>query len=334
VIVDQALYRDGIRVAANGDLHGLRDAARAEPGLAWIGVHEPTERELARVAEAFALHPLAVEDAVKAHQRAKIERYGDTVFLVLRPARYVPGPERVELGELHVFAGPRFLVTVRHGDVPDLRPVRRRLEQDPRLLALGAEAVLYAIADRVVDDYLPVVQELERDIDELESAVFGGTADASRRVYALSRQVIELGRAVAPLPAIVDRLIAEEPDLDPEHELHEDIQTYLRDVQDHALRVQEQVAGFRELLQNILSVNLTLETKALSEASIRQNEEVKKISAWAAIIFAPTLVGTVYGMNFEHMPELGWTLGYPFALALMAAIAVGLFATFKRRGWI
>jgi magnesium transporter len=211
--------------------------------------------------------------------------------------------------------------------------VRTRLEGDPGLLRLGPAAVLYAVTDRVVDDYAPVVAGLENDIDEIESEVFSGNAGVSRRIYELSREVIEFQRATEPLPGILGELIgtAENPEL----------QRYLRDVQDHALRVTEQVGSFRVLLQNILSVNLTLvglsqneEVKALTQASIAQNDEVKKISAWAAILFAPTLVGTVYGMNFDHMPELHWALGYPFALALMLLISVSLYLVFKRRGWL
>ncbi len=334
MIVDSAFYQHGIRRDGTGALDEVYAACATEPGTAWIGLHEPTEEEFAAVAERFDLHPVAVEDAVTAHQRSKLERYGETVFIVLRPARYVPGPEAIEFGELHVFAGRRFVITVRHGAVPDLRPVRRRLEDDPELLAHGPEAIVYAIADRVVDDYAPVVEELQLDVDQLESAVFGGMADASRRVYAVTREVIEFQRAVAPLPGILAQLIAEQADLDAERGMAEEMRRYLRDVQDHALRAQEQIGGFRDLLQNILTINLTLETKALGEASIAQNEEVKKISAWAAILFAPTLVGTIYGMNFEQMPELGWRLGYPFALVLMVAIGVALYGTFRRRGWI
>jgi magnesium transporter len=225
------------------------------------------------------------------------------------------------------------VVTVRHGGASELGRVRDRLEGDPELLRLGPEAVLYAVMDRVVDDYAPVVAGLENDIDEIETEVFSGNAGVSRRIYELSREVIQFQRATEPLSGILGELIgdAEDPEL----------QRYLRDVQDHALRVIEQVAGFREILQNILSVNLTLvglsqneEVKALTQASIAQNDQVKKISAWAAILFAPTLIGTVYGMNFDHMPELHWTLGYPFALLLMVLVSLSLYAVFKRRGWL
>ena len=333
MIVDNAIYVDGRRVAEPSSLQETYEACREQRGLAWIGLYEPTEEEFSSVAEEFGLHPLAVEDAIKAHQRPKIEHYGETLFVVLKPARYVDETETVEFGEVHVFVGEDFVVTVRHGEASELGKVRKRLEGEPELLRLGPEAILYAVMDRVVDDYLPVVAGLENDIDEIETEVFSGNAGVSRRIYELSREVIEFQRATEPLPVILDELIrsAEDPEL----------QRYLRDVQDHALRVTEQVGGFRELLQNILSVNLTLvglsqneEVKALTEASIAQNDEVKKISAWAAILFAPTLVGTVYGMNFDHMPELHWALGYPFALALMLLVSASLYIIFKRREWL
>ena len=228
-------------------------------------------------------------------------------------------------------------VTVRHGEASALDRVRRRLESQPELLKRGPETILYAIMDRVVDDYAPVVAGLENDVDEIETEVFSGNAGVSRRIYELSREVIEFQRATGPLTSIVGSLSAGfgESGVDPE------LQRYLRDVQDHAVRVQERVAGFRELLQNILSVNLTLvglsqneEVKALTEVSIAQNNEVKRISAWAAILFAPTLVGTIYGMNFNHMPELHWFFGYPFALVLMVMVSVTLYLVFKHSGWL
>jgi magnesium transporter len=333
MIVDNAIYVDGRRAVEPESLEETYQACRNRRGLAWIGLYEPTEEEFSSVAQEFGLHPLAVEDAVKAHQRPKLERYDETLFVVLRPARYVDETETVEFGEVHVFVGEDFVVTVRHGEASELGKVRKRLEGGPDLLRLGPEAILYAVMDRVVDDYGPVVTGLENDIDEIETEVFSGNAGVSRRIYELSREVIQFQRATQPLPGILGELIggAENPEL----------QRYLRDVQDHALRVTEQVASFRELLQNILSVNLTLvglsqneEVKAITEASIAQNDEVKRISAWAAILFAPTLVGTVYGMNFERMPELHWVLGYPFALLLMLMVSLSLYAVFKHRGWL
>jgi magnesium transporter len=341
VIVDSAIYVEGKRVAEPqvaepGSLREAHEACREQHGVAWIGLYRPTEEEFAAVAEEFDLHSLAVEDAVKAHQRPKLERYGQTLFVVLRPARYLDELETVEFGEIHAFVGEDFVITVRHGEAPPLSEVRRRLEDEPELLRRGPEAILHAIMDRVVDDYGPVVEGLETDIDEIETEVFGGNAGVSRRIYELSREVIEFQRATKPLAGILEHLTgAEGSDVDPE------VRRYLRDVQDHALQVIERVDGFRELLSGILSVNLTLvslaqneEVKNLTEVSIDQNDEVKKISAWAAILFAPTLVAGIYGMNFDNMPELHWYFGYPYALGLMVLVCTTLYLIFKRHNWL
>jgi magnesium transporter len=327
VIVDRAIYRDGQRTSEPDTIADLYAACRDGGGIAWLGLYQPTAEELKDVARTFALHELAVEDAIHAHQRPKLERYGDTLFLVLRPARYIDETETVEFGEIHVFAGPQFVITIRHGAPSELGRVRRALEARPHLLRGGPMSIVHAIVDRVVDDYAPVVAGVENDIDEIETEVFGGSPEVSRRIYELSREVIEFGRATKPLPDILGRLM-NDPAIDEEE------RRYLRDVHDHALRIEDQAAAFHELLRNILSVNLTLETKALSEAGNRQNEEVKRISAWGAILFAPTIVGTIYGMNFDHMPELGWLLGYPMALGLMVAVSASLYVLFKRRTWI
>ena len=327
MIVNCAIYRDGHRAPESGDLATMARVCSGGDAIAWIGLYRPTYEEFAEVTAHFDLHDLAVEDAVKAHQRSKLERYGDTLFCVLRPARYIDETETVEFEEVHVFAGPQFVVTVRHGEAPGLAEVRAALEARPHLLRRGPVAILHAIVDRVVDDYAPVVAGVEHDIDEIEDEVFDGSADASRRVYELTREVIDFQRATKPLIPILEHLMADQG-------VGEEEGRYVRDVLDHALRVQEQVDGFRQLLQSILNVNLTLETKALSEASIRQNEEVKKISAWAAILFAPSVIGTIYGMNFRHMPELHWRFGYLFALGLMVAVSAALYLVFKRRGWI
>jgi magnesium transporter len=322
MIVDNAIYVEGKRAADSRSLEETYQACRNQHGIAWIGLYRPTAEEFEFVAQEFGLHVLSVEDALDAHQRPKLERYGGTLFVVLRPARYVDESETVEFGETHVFVGKEFVITVRHSEVPDLGEVRQRLEADPELLRRGPEAILHGIMDQVVDDYGPVVDGLENDIEEIEAQVFGGSADVSRRVYDLSREVIQFQRAVDPLNDLLGALIrGENIDVDPE------VRRYLRDVQDHAQQVSERLSGYRDLLQNILSVNLTL-------VSLSQNEQVKKISAWAAILFAPTLVGTVYGMNFDHMPELHWTFGYPFALALMVVISVVLYLSFKRSGWM
>lgn len=336
-IVDNAVYVDGRRTSNPKSLDETYEVMRDRGGMAWIGLYRPGVDDVQSVANEFSLHELAVEDALHGHQRAKLERYEDTLFMVLRPARYLDDVEKVEFGELHVFVGTDFVVTVRHAESPNLGRVRQRLEASPELLALGPQAVLYAILDEVVDQYEPVVAGLENDIDEIEDELFGADPDVARRIYELSREVIEFQRATHPLRAMVDSLQRGSE----KYQLDTELQRRLRDVQDHVIRIVERVDAFRVLLQNALAVNASLvgqrqneEMRHLSEASLAQNEEVKKISSWAAILFAPTLVGTVYGMNFDFMPELGWELGYPFALGLMLAMGIVLYLTFKRRGWL
>jgi magnesium transporter len=327
VIVDRAIYRGGLRTGEPDGLSELHAACRDGEAIAWLGLYEPGHEEFEEVARTFELHELACEDAVKAHQRPKLERYGDTLLIVLRPARYVDETETVEFGEVEIFVGPQFVITVRHGEAPGLGLVRKRLEERPDLLGRGPIAIVYGLLDHVVDGYEPVIAGLENDIDEIEDEVFSGSPTVSRRIYQLTREVIEFQRATAPLESMVGRLM-QEPGVDEEQ------RRYLRDVQDHAVRAQEQAHAFRAHLETILSVNLTLETKTLSEVSLAQNEQVKRISAWGAILFAPTLIGTIYGMNFDHMPELHWRLGYPFALGLMVSISAALYLILKRRGWI
>jgi magnesium transporter len=337
-VVDAAVYVDGRRVYSPRVLSDTFRFLRETPGaMAWIGLYRPTEAQLQSLAGEFELHELALEDAIVAHQRPKLERYGDTLFVVLRAARYLDDVEEVDFGELHVFIGRDFVLTVRHSEAPRLSAVRQRMEGDPELLARGPEAVLYAILDAVVDGYAPVVAGLQNDIDEIETQVFQGDPNASRRIYELSREVIEFQRATRPLGTMLDALSA---GFD-KYGIDEELRRYLRDVADHATTVVERVDGFRQNLQDILTVNATLvgqaqneETRLLTQASYAQNEEIKKISAWAAILFAPTLIGTIYGMNFVHMPELHWTLGYPYALALMAGVCLTLYAVFRHRGWL
>jgi magnesium transporter len=337
-VVAAAIYRDGRRVDSPATVVEAARRLRDQPDtMAWIGLYRPAEAQLLAVAEEFGLHELAVEDAIVAHQRPKLERYGDTLFVVLRAARYLDELEEVEFGEIHLFVGSNFVLTVRHSQAPDLAAVRRRMESDPDLLRFGPEAVLYAILDGVVDGYAPVVAGLQNDIDEIETEVFRGDPKVSRRIYELSREVIEFQRATSPLLGILDGLMAGFE----KYETDEELQRYLRDVADHATTVAERVDGFRQMLADILAVNATLvsqaqneEIKNLTEASYDQNEEIKKVSAWAAILFAPTLIGTVYGMNFDRMPELDWVFGYPFALVLMLLVSLTLYWIFKRRGWL
>jgi magnesium transporter len=323
-MVDNAVYASGRRIAtpeSTAESHEWLEQG-FDDRMVWLGLYRPEPGELGELAELYDLPELAVEDAIKAHQRPKFERYGGTLFVVLKAARYLDVAEEVEFGELHLFLGKDFVITVRHSESPDLSRVRRRLESDPDLLAHGSEAVLYAILDAV---------------DEIEVEVFRGDPQVSRRIYELSQEVVDFQRAVQPLTGILAAITAGFE----KYGVDEELRSYLRDVADHVTSVNERVEGFRLQLRDILTVNATLvaqrqneEIRELTETSIAQGEEVKKISAWAAILFAPTLVGTVYGMNFDHMPELHWALGYPMALALMGLVSVVLYFVFKRRDWI
>ena len=337
-LIDSAVYAAGCRTCSPRSLGETFKSLRDEPGgMAWIGLYRPDEQELDSLAAEFDLHPLAIEDAITAHQRPKLERYGTTLFVVLRAARYLDDVEEVEFGELHVFIGADFVVTVRHAESPDLAIVRKRLENDPALLALGTEAVLYAIFDAVVDGYAPVVAGLENDVDEIERQVFEGDTAVSRRIYLLNREVIDFQRAVAPLMSMLSAL---EAGFD-KYQVDEELRRSLRDVADHVTHAIERIDSLRAALRDILQVNSILvaekqneEMTALSRMSNAQNDEVKKISAWAAIGFAPTAIASIYGMNFRHMPELGWYFGYPFAIGLMILVGVGLYWAFKRRDWL
>ena len=337
-LVDAAVYAAGCRTCSPKTLAETFTSLREQPGgMAWIGLYRPDEKELSSLAAEFDLHPLAVEDAITAHQRPKLERYGPTLFVVLRAARYLDDVEEVEFGELHVFIGADFVVTVRHAESPDLAVIRRRLEDDPKLLALGTEAVLYAILDAVVDGYGPVVAGLENDVDEIETQVFEGDPAVSRRIYMLSREVIDFQRAAAPLMTMLSSL---EGGFD-KYDVDEELRRSLRDVADHIAHVIERIDSLRLSLRDILQVNSILvaekqneEMTALSRTSNAQNDEVKKISAWAAIGFAPTTIASIYGMNFQHMPELSWYFGYPFAIGLMIVIGLALYVAFKKRDWL
>ncbi len=322
MIIDSAIYVNGKRVVVPDSLKGIYETYREKDGFAWIDLYEPSRDEFDSVAGEFGLHPLAVRDALRVHQRPKVERYGETLFVVIKSARYVEEKEEVEFGEVHAFVGPDFVVTVRYGETNELEEVRRSAEDRPELLRKGPYAVLYAIMDRIVDDYVPVVDGLANDIDEIEVEVFENKPDVSKRIYELSREVIRFHQATQPLAGTLDSLTQEDTS-----EIDREVRRYLRDVQERVLRVTDQAQGFRELLQNILSVNLTL-------ASVNQNDQVKKISAWAAILIVPTLITGIYGMNFDFMPELHWMFGYPIALLLMLTISLILYWGFKRRGWL
>jgi magnesium transporter len=322
MIVNQAVYEHGRRLAEPVALEDTYEQVRREGVFAWIGLLEPTEEEFESVRREFQLHELAVEDAINAHQRPKLEFYGDSLFIVLKTVRWVDTEERIELGELLIFVGDGFIVSVRHGE-PSLRDVQLQMEQRPDLLAHGPSAALYAIVDRVVDDYEPVIEELDSSIRETETDVFSpSSSNPSGRIYQLKRAVLDMHTALAPLVPALEKLATIEHPL-----INEGMRPYFRDVHDHLLRAHGRVEGFRELLTSVLAANLT-------QASVRQNEDVRKISAWAAIIAVPTLITGVYGMNFEHMPELTWRLGYPLALLIMALACFLLFRQFRRVGWL
>ncbi|MFI9148969.1 magnesium and cobalt transport protein CorA [Streptomyces sp. NPDC053367] len=330
-VVNCVAYEDGARLPVEGDLaDAVRRVRKSGSGFVWLGLHEPTDHEFAGVAELFDLHPLAVEDAIEAHQRPKVERYGETLFAVFKTVCYIEHEELtatsevVDTGEIMVFVGHDFVVTVRHGRHGSLGPLREELESDPGQLTKGPSAVLHAVADHVVDDYLNVIESVQLDIDQVETDVFaenGARADPGR-IYQLKRELLELKRAVVPLGRplldLADRPVRV---VDPE------IQAYFRDVSDHLIRATEQIASFDELLNSILQAHL-------AQVTVAQNEDMRKITAWAAIVAVPTMVCGIYGMNFEHMPELHWRYGYGMVIGVIALACVAVYRGFRRNGWL
>ena len=322
MIVDCGIYVDGRRSAKPVSVEAALTEARLANGFVWIGLHEPSPDEFSVVSSVFGLHPLAVEDAIHAHQRPKIERYGDSLFMVLKPARYVDSKEVIEVNEVMLFVGEGFVVTVRHGTFEALSEVRKSLEADPDQLCWGPTSVLHAVADKVVDDYAAVLRGVEADIDEIGDAVFAGpNAGHAERIFKLKREVLEFRRAVEPLAAPLSAL-ATDPKVADERAV-----AYFRDVHDHVVRVGEHLAGLDALLDSVLNANV-------AQVGMRQNQDMRKISAWVAIVAVPTMIAGIYGMNFEHMPELEWRLGYPLVLGVMALICVTLYRMFKQRGWL
>ena len=322
MIVDCAHYKDGGRQHA-GPLP-IDEAARrrCEDGFVWLGLHDPDPDELREVAERFDLPALAVEDAMHAHQRPKLEDYENGYFLVLHTARYLDDREEVEFGEVHVFTGPGFVIVVRHGTASELHAARERLEGHPELLSEGTTAAVWAIVDKIVDDYEPVEAGLENDVEEVEVAVFGESSDETRRIYFLRRELAEFYRAVHPLLQPLEELVSSEhPDISARMREH------MRDVADHVKRVEDAIVTQRELLTSILQANLAV-------ISVQQNDVVKKISGWAAVIAVPTLIASIYGMNFKYMPELQWRYGYPATLAAIVTIGFVLHRVLRRAGWL
>jgi magnesium transporter len=324
-VVDCGLYDEGHRQGGRVELEtALSRADACRDGFVWIGLHDPSPEVVEAVGKRFELHPLAVEDAVNAHQRPKLEVIGDTLFLVIKTAHHASGAEPVEIGELMIFAGPRFVVTVRHGEGSPLHDVRLDLEAHPDLLGIGPSSVLYAVTDRVVDDYAEVIERLALEVDAVEAEVFSGTgANPTERIYKLKREVLEFKRAVKPLVDPMHRLATDQAGLP----LDPRTADYFRDVNDHLTRDIERIDAFDELLTGVLQAHF-------AQLTVRDNQDLRKISSWVAIAAVPTMIFGLYGMNFEHMPELEWQYGYPLILALVLAICVALHRIFKRSGWL
>ncbi|GHE01984.1 magnesium transport protein CorA [Streptomyces alanosinicus] len=331
VIVDCAVYRHGHRTEGPEDLSDALAEARAAGGFVWIGLYEPSEREFDLVTQEFVLHPLAVEDALNAHQRPKLEVYDDSLFMVLKPVLYDADHDTVSSGEIMVFIGDSFVVTVRHREHSPLAAVRHRLEEEPEMLDKGPTAVLYAISDAVVDHYLEVATELQNDLEELEAEVFrpegGGSRHTASRIYGFKRQILEFRRATGPLVLPLTRLAGSGPFGGTIPFVHDKARPFFRDVGDHLLRVNESVEALDRLVSDVLAAHL-------AQMSVRQNDDMRKISAWAAMAAVPTMIAGIYGMNFDHMPELHWLWSYPAVILLMAALEVLLYQLFKRRGWL
>ncbi len=328
-VIDCAVYVDGRRLPGRWTHDGaLAEVRRRDEGFVWIGLHKPDEEILTSIGEAFDLHELAVEDAVHAHQRPKLERYDDMLFMVLKTVSYCGNRptdegEVVETGEVMVFVGPDYVITVRHGDHSGLRDVRRRLETDPEQLALGPAAVLHAVADHIVDSYVEVTEAIEDDIDEMEREVFSPRSSVdSEQIYNMKREVLELRRAVVPLAVPLRKLTEGYSALVPH-----DVRSYFRDVDDHLVTVVERVAGFNELLT-------TLVDAALAKITMQQNNDMRKITSYAALITVPTMIAGIYGMNFEHMPELRSPYGYPAVMLAIVVICGLLFRQFRRNHWL
>jgi magnesium transporter len=323
LLVDCAHYKDGSR--QNDQPLSLDEAAQrrnGDGGFVWLGLEDPSPDELTAAAVRFDLPPLAVEDAMQAHQRPKVEDYEDGYFLVLHTACYDDEREVVQFGEVHVFTGPDYVVVVRHGVNTQLQSARLWLEQHPDLLALGPAAAVWAVMDKVVDDYGPVLEGIESDVEEVEEAVFETAGDQTRRVYFLRRELATFYRAVHPLLMALDVLASSTRD-----DIPTLLREHMRDVEDHVRHVEEGIATVRDVLSNVFQANLAV-------IGLQQNDAVRKISGWAAIIAVPTFMASIWGMNFKHMPELAWTYGYAIALSGMVVIGLVLFGVLRRAGWL
>jgi magnesium transporter len=326
MIVDSALYRGGVRIPLScdkADLREVRAATTEADDFLWVGMHEPSGEELDEVASAFSLHPLAVEDALHAHQRPKLERYDDGIFLVLKTLWYVDEDDAVETGEINLFVGRDFVISVRHGEGTELHSARLDLEKKTSVLGHGPSAVVYTVCDRVVDGYEEVAGQLEIDVDEVEESVFSPTrTHDSRRIYVLKRELAEVRRAVSPLREPMKRFATGSVPA-----VTQEAAPFFRDVSDHLARVADTVDTLDGLLSTAFDAHL-------ARITVEQNEDMRKISAWVAIAAVGTLIAGIYGMNFTHMPELHWRYGYGFALALMVVPGIVLYRLFKKSGWL
>ena len=324
MIVDQAVYRNGKRMHC-GDLSDELEALRSRgQGFIWIGLKDPTDAEFALVNDELQLHPLAVEDAVKGNQRPKLEVYDGSVFLVIKTLRYLEKTSDIETGEVMIFVGDQFVVTVRRGEANPLAGVRQRLEQMPEHLEHGPMAVAYSVIDSIVDNYTLIDSEVSEDLEIIERQVFSGSREVhAPSIYALKREVLEFKRASIPLAEPLRRL-AEDEEIPG---MKDEARPFFRDVSDHLLRVNDHAESYDRLLTDVLNAHL-------AQISVQQNDDMRRISAWVAIAAVPTMIAGIYGMNFDHMPELHWAYGYFIVLGVMATACVGLYRAFRRSGWL
>lgn len=321
MLIDSAVYADGQRTASPSLGEAHQDCR--EPGkFAWITLREPTKEEFVSAAGEFGLDELMVQDAIEPHQRPKLERYDDRLFVVLKSARYVEDSSRIELGEIHAFVDADFIITVLYGEDPGLGSLREEMEDEPDRLRRGPATILYEIMNRVAEGYAPVIDGLENDLDEVEAEVLGGNVAASRRVHELSREVIRFHQATKPLAGALEQLIE-----DATNDLSPETRKYLRRIRDRVLRVTEQTEGFRDLLSSVVGVNLTM-------VGVQQNDQMQKLSAWGAILVVPTLIAGIFGMNFEESWWMNAEYGFEIMIALMVLISVVLYLRFKRSGWL
>ncbi len=341
MIIDRARYRAGVRYDCD-DLSDALSEAQSAGGFIWLGVKDPSAEELTEVAAELGLHPLAIEDALKGNQRPKIEIYDGYIFAALSPLHYRPVTGHIELGEVMVFIGQHFVVTIRRGTVHPMTKIRERLEQQPAELSTGPATVFYAILDSVVDEYVEIERQVSTHLERMEETIFAGEIAAeerdsgsakapgrrgqggqdARRIYELKREVLLMRRAVIPLVDGVKRLAHQ-----PTPNIPEDTRPFFRDVADHLLRVTDHLESFDRLLSDILSAHL-------ARISVQQNDDMRKISAWVAIAAVPTMIAGIYGMNFDHMPELGWKFGYPLVIGFMASVCLIMYRAFRRDGWL